>query len=134
VNTVLFGVDLTVLIVGLMKLIEDFVEVPAKLSRLIHALLTAGVVVLVGLQQQGVILGPETESYVVLGLTALSAFLGAMGYLDEAASLLRAGSDLVRLKAFGMAGKVVMAESDSTRFQRRVDRLMARYNVSKLVK
>lgn len=99
-STVLFGIDVLVLLYSLAKMLKDKVGWSENTASWVRAAIAALVVVVIGLQAEGVILGPETETWVVMALTALSVFLASLGYGPDVVGTIRAMSDLVRLQAF----------------------------------
>jgi len=98
-STVLFGFDLVAIFMAVLKLATELLGLSAKATRYVGAFLVSVAVVIVGLQEQGVILGPETEATVVLALNAVTAFLVALGFGPEVVGTVTALLDLPRLKA-----------------------------------
>lgn len=123
-STVLFGFDLAAIFAAILKLATEIFSLSAKTVRYVGALSVGAVVLVVGLQAQGIILGPETEQWAVLTLNVVTAVLTALGFWNEAIGTATAVVDLVRLKAVATYRNMV-AVSDG--FQDRVDQVLARY-------
>ena len=109
-NTVLFGFDLVVIVGSIMKLLADEFGVPEKVIKYLSGLLTAAIVVVVGLQSQGAILGPGTEQWVALALSALTAMLATWGYGPPAVATGLAIVDYWRFKAVAAKGQADLAK------------------------
>lgn len=135
-DTVLFGFDLVALFASLLKLAQEGFSLSARLVKIIGALLVAIAIVVVGLQGEGIILGPETEQWVVLGLTALSAALASLGFGPGLVGTSLAVVDTVRLSAAKRrAGSIIMAADKGTADEtyNKLKSVLARYNADGLL-
>lgn len=127
-NTVLFGFDLVVIFTAILKLATEVFGLSAKVVRYAGAVLVGVAVLIVGLQAQGVILGPETEAWVVLILNTVTAILATLGFGSEAIGLATAVVDLARLKAVSTyCSMLVEKSSDKDALRERLDKVLARY-------
>lgn len=135
-DTVLFGFDLVALFASLLKLSQEAFGLSARVTKTIGALLVAVAIVVVGLQGEGIILGPETGTWVVLGLTALSAALASLGFGPGLVGTSLAVVDTVRLSAAKRrAGSIIMAADKGVAEETysKLTRVLARYNAEGLL-
>lgn len=135
-NTMLFGFDLVVLFASFLKLLQEAFALPAKMTKYLGALFVVVAVVVVGLQTQGVILGPETEQWVILALTAISAGLAALGFGPGAVGTALAIADHVRFtaasKRAALTVKTFTSKATPAEVQehiQKLDEVLSRYNI-----
>ena len=110
--TMLYGFDISVILLALWKLIAEEVQPGPRLRKYVPAVLFALAVALAGLQSQGLLFPPEWESRTVLVLTTVTAFLGYAGYITEVQTFALAVSDTVKIRAvalFGATGETTVA-------------------------
>jgi len=98
-NTVLFGIDVVAVLLALLKLVADTFELSESVVKWLRAIVVAVSVTLLGLQDLGILFGPESEQVVLLVLSVVAAFLVTMGYAPAAIGTVVAVSDSIRLSA-----------------------------------
>jgi hypothetical protein len=131
-STILFGVNVAAIFIALLKLLAGWLNWKDGLVEPLRALVLTVVVVLVGLQAEGIILPPASERWVLLTLTALSTFLVSMGYLPEAKVLVRVCYDLVRWAAFDSYVQMIVKSTRSNEESASQTRaLLKRYRLDK---
>jgi hypothetical protein len=132
-STTLFGIDVSLLLLALLKLFADEFGFSERLVSWLRAVVIALVVLLTGLQSMGLLFGPASEPIVLLVLTVLSAFLVSKGYLPAFIGTVIALSDMIRFTAFKSIGvQMLLATKEDEKFtqkerNRRVRWLFARY-------
>jgi len=104
-NTVLLGFDLLVIFTSIVKLAHDYLKLSEGALKLLGALAVTVAVVIVGLHGLNPLFPPEMAGAVTLVLTAITAFLGAMGYGPGLVGAVRKAEALLKWKAYEAALK-----------------------------
>lgn len=136
-DTALFGFDLVILLGSILKLAQEALTLTPQVTKYLGAAAVVVAVVVVGLQTQGVILGPETEQSVVLALTAISAGLAALGFGPGVVGTTLAVADQVRFKAASQRSQLVVGCASDCKtkltpqaLDDQLQKVYARYNLS----
>lgn len=125
-STVLFGIDVFVLVFGLFRLIADRLNLSEDVRLWVRSILLTACVAVVLLQGMGLILGPGSEPWVQFVATLLAVFLGSMGYGNDLASMLgaaRALGDTIKMRALIAMSKVLTQDEETAK------KLMGRYRI-----
>ena len=125
-STILFGIDIFLLLFGLFRLVADKLKLSEEIRLWVKSILLTLCVGVVMLQGMGYILGPASEPWVVFGATLLAVFLGSMGYGNDLASafgVVRALGDMVKAVALAQMGRILVDDELDAR------KLLERYRI-----